>query len=279
MRLNDKSKHSVALLFNDGRPVVRLRAFRAIDDPQTCERFIEGHAHVLTAIGVKKVTSSKNDWMYNPASFVLIVESLDGDKVYGGVRIHVSGGSEPLPIEQATGAMDAKILDLVYDYAQQGTGEGCGLWNSREIAGYGIGSIFLTRAGAAISTQVGIKSLFALCAPYTVKLAESVGYRIDTSVGNNGTFYYPKLDLLATVMIMRNLDTLTEADQENKEAILSLRNNSNIVRIETLRNKEIEIHYQIDIPNLNQWDLNEIIKNLKHTSLDHKPDDRNLNIL
>ncbi|RKE45605.1 hypothetical protein [Sphingobacterium detergens] len=269
----------MALLFNEGRPVVRLRAFRAIDDPKTCERFIEGHAHVLTAIGVKKVTSSKNDWMYNPASFVLIVESLDGEKVYGGVRIHAAGGSEPLPIEQATGAMDARIYDLVYDYALHGTGEGCGLWNSREIAGYGIGSIFLTRAGAAISTQIGIKSLFALCAPYTVKLAESVGYRIDTSVGNNGTFYYPKLDLLATVMIMRNLDTLTEADQENKEAIFSLRSNSNIVRIETLRKKEIEIHYQIDIPNLDRWDLDEVIKNLQHTSADLKADHRNLNIL
>lgn len=269
----------MALLFNEGRPVVRLRAFRAIDDPKTCERFIEGHAHVLTAIGVKKVTSSKNDWMYNPASFVLIVESLDSEKVYGGVRIHVSGGSEPLPIEQATGTMDARVYDLVYNHALHGTGEGCGLWNSREIAGYGIGSIFLTRAGAAISTQIGIKSLFALCAPYTVKLAESVGYRIDTSVGNNGTFYYPKLDLLATVMIMRNLDTLTEADQENKEAIFSLRTNSNIVRIETLRNKEIEIHYQIDIPNMDRWDLNEVIKNLQHTSADLKADHRNLNIL
>lgn len=269
----------MALLLNDGRPVVRLRAFRAIDDPKTCERFIEGHAHVLTAIGVKKVTSSKNEWMYNPASFVLIVESLDGEKVYGGVRIHVAGGSEPLPIEQATGAMDASIYDLVYDYAKEGTGEGCGLWNSREIAGYGIGSIFLTRAGAAISTQIGIKSLFALCAPYTVKLAESVGYRIDTSVGNNGTFYYPKLDLLATAMIMRNLDTLDEADQENKDAIFSLRNNSNIVRIETLRNKEIEIHYQIDIPNLDRWDLNEVIANLQRTTMDPKADHRNLNIL
>ncbi|MGJ1430652.1 hypothetical protein ACR79M_05090 [Sphingobacterium spiritivorum] len=269
----------MALVFNDGRPVVRLRAFRAIDDPQTCERFIEGHAHVLTAIGVKKVTSSKNDWMYNPAAFVLIVESLDGERVYGGVRIHVAGGSEPLPIEQATGAMDASVYDLVHQYAKQGTGEGCGLWNSREIAGYGIGSIFLTRAGAAISTQVGIKSLFALCAPYTVKLAESVGYRIDTTVGNNGTFYYPKLDLLATVMIMRNLDTLTEADQENKDAILSLRGNSNIVRVETLRNKEIEIHYQIDIPNLDQWDLQQVINNLKYAPNDYKLDDRNLNIL
>jgi len=269
----------VALIFKDGRPVVRLRAFRAIDDPETCERFIEGHARVLTAIGVQKVTSSKNDWMYNPAAFVLIVESLDGENVFGGVRIHVSGGSEPLPIEQATGNMDADIYELVYRHALQGTGEGCGLWNSREIAGYGIGSIFLTRAGAAIATQIGITSLFALCAPYTVKLAESVGYRIDTSVGNNGTFYYPKLDLIATVMIMHNLDTLNEADQENKDAISSLRNNSNVVRIETLRNKEIEIHYQIDIPNLSQWDLHQIIENLKSTPKDLESDDTNLNIL
>ncbi len=268
----------MALVFKDGRPTVRLRAFRAIDDPRTCELFIEGHAHVLTAIGVKKVTSSKNDWMYNPAAFVLIVESLDGEKVYGGVRIHVAGGSEPLPIEEATGRMDSSVYDLVYEYAKQGTGEGCGLWNSREIAGYGIGSIFLTRAGAAISTQIGIKSLFALCAPYTVKLAESVGYRIDTTVGNNGTFYYPKLDLLATVMIMKNLDTLTEADQDNKDAIMSLRKNSNIVRIETLRNKEIEIHYQIDIPNLDQWDIREITKNLKRISPNLKSDYQNLNI-
>ncbi len=248
---------------NREKPVVRLRAFRAIDDPGTCERFIEGHAHVLTSIGVTKVTSSKNDWMYNPAAFVLIVESLDRKRVYGGVRIHVAGGTEPLPIESATGHMDESIYQLVYEYAQQGTGEGCGLWNSREIAGYGIGSIFLTRAGAAISTQIGIKSLFALCAPYTIKLAESVGYRIETSVGNQGTFYYPKLDLIATTMIMNNLDTLTTADSENKEAILSLRRNSNIIRVETLRNKQIEIHYEIDIPNLDKWSLKDTIANLK----------------
>src|SRR5690606_22163675 len=264
--------------FVDGHPVVRLRAFRAIDDPSTCERFIEGHAHVLTAIGVKKVTSSKNDWMYNPAVFVLIVESLDGRRVFGGVRIHVAGGSEPLPIEQATGHMDPAMYDLVYQYAQSGTGEGCGLWNSREIAGYGIGSIFLTRAGAAISTQVGISSLFALCAPYTVKLAESVGYRIETSVGNEGTFYYPKLDLVATTMIMKNLDTLTEADEENKQAIRALRNNSTAKRIETLRNKQIEIHYQIDIPHLDRWSLSDTIANLKAPGSNAVGDENDPNI-
>src|SRR6187402_2589134 len=128
---------------NKAAPEVRLRAFRAIDEPETCALFIEGHTHVLTSIGVTKVSYSKNEWVNNPAAFVMVVESLDGKRVFGGARVHVSGGTEPLPIETATCAMDSKIFDLVWQYAQQGTGELCGLWNSREIAGYGVGSIFL----------------------------------------------------------------------------------------------------------------------------------------
>ena len=41
------------------KPEVRLRAFRAIDEPETCARFIEGHTHVLTSIGVTKVSYSR----------------------------------------------------------------------------------------------------------------------------------------------------------------------------------------------------------------------------
>lgn len=92
---------------NRERPVVRLRAFRAIDDPIACELFIEGHTHVLTSIGVTKVTSSRHEWTRNPAAFVIIVESLDGKKVYGGARVHVAGGTEALPIEQATIGLDS----------------------------------------------------------------------------------------------------------------------------------------------------------------------------
>lgn len=245
-----------------GNPIVRLRAFRAIDDPVSCQLFLEGHEHVLTSIGVTKVTSSKDEWTRNPAAFVLIVESLDRSKVYGGARIHVAGGSQPLPIEQATGMMDDSVFDLVWKYAQNGTGEGCGLWNSREISGYGIGSIFLTRAAIAIAPQIGIESLFALCAPYTVKLTESVGYQLETSIGNNGTFYYPKLDLVATTMILKDLETLSTASEENRNAIMELRQNQNCIRVEVLRNKEIEIHYDIKIPNLDKWNLKEIIDNV-----------------
>jgi hypothetical protein len=246
---------------NKEKPVVRLRAFRAVDDPEACRLFLEGHAHVLTSIGITKVTSAKNEWTKNPAAFVLIVESLDRKKVYGGARVHVAGGNALLPIEEATSALDSHIYDIIWEYAQQGTGELCGLWNSREIAGYGIGSIFLIRAAVAISYQIGLKSLFALCAPYTIKPGECVGMELEGRVGNQGTFYYPKLDLLATTMVVKDIPTLSKAHQEDREAIFKIRENLNIVRVEELRKKEITIHYQTAILNLEEWSLEEAIQN------------------
>ncbi|MFB9844514.1 hypothetical protein [Mucilaginibacter ginsenosidivorans] len=262
---------------NKEKPEVRLRAFRAIDEPETCELFIEGHTHVLTSIGVTKVTSSKNEWTKNPAAFVMIVESLDGRKVYGGARVHVAGGSELLPIEQATCTIDSNVFNLVWRFAQQGTGEVCGLWNSREIAGYGIGSIFLVRTAIAISSQIGVQSLFALCAPYTIPAAEAVGMEKEKSIGNDGTFYYPKLDLIATVMLLKDVPTLSKANAEDKNAIMRIRENLNITRVEALRRKEITIHYETQIPCLDQWDLNAAILQaeslfLKSKVNQHDPD-------
>jgi hypothetical protein len=255
---------------NKEKPEVRLRAFRAIDEPETCALFIEGHTHVLTSIGITKVSYSKNEWTKNPAAFVMVVESMDGKKVYGGARVHVAGGTEPLPIEMATGAMDPGIFDLVWGFAQQGTGELCGLWNSREIAGYGIGSIFLIRTTVAISYQIGIQSLFALCAPYTIPPGQAVGMELEDSIGINGTFYYPKLDLIATTMVLKDVPTLTKAYEEDKKAIIDIRENLNITRTEVLRKKEITIHYQIQIANLDKWNLKETIAQAKKSFLKSK---------
>jgi hypothetical protein len=261
---------------NKDKPEVRLRAFRAIDEPETCQLFIDGHTHVLTSIGVTKVTSSKHEWTQNPAAFVMIVESMDGKRVYGGARVHVAGGSEPLPIEQATGAMDKGIFDLVWKYAQHGTGELCGLWNSREIAGYGIGCIFLIRTAVAVAHQIGLTSLFALCAPYTIKPVEAVGMQLEGSIGNDGTFYYPKLDLLATTMLLRDVATMTHAADEDKEAIMRIRENPDVIRTEVLRRKEIVIHYKINIPGLDKWSLQETIASAQKTYSQHKIDEKNI---
>jgi hypothetical protein len=262
---------------NKENPEVRLRAFRAVDDPEACQLFVQGHEHVLTSIGITKVTSSKNEWTKNPAAFVLIVESLDGERVYGGARVHVSGGTELLPLEQATGALDPNVFGLIWSYAQYGTGELCGLWNSREIAGYGIGSIFLIRAAVAVAYQIGLKSLFALCAPYTVKPVEGVGMQLEPRVGKDGTFYYPKEDLVATTMVVTDLEGLSTAQEEDKQAILNIRNNFNTVRVETLRGKNITIHYQTEVPNLDKWSLTDTISEAYRNYLSAKPDEEKMN--
>jgi hypothetical protein len=110
-------------------------------------------------------------------------------------------------------------------------------------------------------------------------MAESVGYRKETGVGNTGTFYYPKLDLIATAMIHEDILTLSTAKQEDRDAILKLRESLNLVRIEQLRGKSIEIHYELQIPRLELWDLQATIDNAKNNFLTAKKTDIPLNLL
>jgi hypothetical protein len=231
---------------NDGIPVVRLRVFKAVEDQETSQKFYEGHQQILTNIGVNKVTSSTPDWITNPYVYVFIVESLDKTKLYGGARIHINDADGNLPMVNAIKDYDPKIIEYLKSFPPNSVAEGCGLWNSREIAGYGIGSIFLSRTAVAIAHLLNIKHMLALCAPYTVKLCESIGYEIEVSLGNNGTFNYPKEDLLATTMILKDVANVPLAEPDNRDAIFQLRNVQKIVRKENLRNKEIEIEYVFD---------------------------------
>lgn len=235
--------------------MVRIKAVRAINDPEVCRKYIDGHSRVLTSIGVTKVTSMNVDWMYNPAAFVILVESSDGERVLGGARIHAVGGTQQLPIVDATIDMDPKIVPLVHDYGSRGSGELCGLWNSREVAGMGIGAIFVSRAAMAILTQIKLTSLFVLCAPYTIKMGEIMGFDVETSVGNNGTFYYPKEDLLATVMLHKDTYNLPKAIPEERERVMDLRKRPKQEAVEIFRNKEVGISYDLHIPDIENIDF------------------------
>lgn len=227
--------------------MLKLRAFKAIDDPESCKKFLKGHGDILTSIGVNKVTSSKATWMENPGTFVIVVEDPKTGDVMGGARVDTTYGTHPLPIEDATGYMDEKVYQVVKREAPDGAGEICGLWNSRKVAGMGFGSLFLTRAAVTIASKVKVKNLFALCAPYTVATAEHFGYSILTEVGNDGTFYYPKLDLLATAMILKDTTTLEHAEESEKTRIFSLRKDPSQLFTEENRRREVTIQYDLEI--------------------------------
>jgi len=227
--------------------VLRLRAFKAVDDPESCQKFLKGHGDILSSIGVNKVTSNKATWVENPGTYVLVVEDPDSLEVLGGARVDTSYGNSKLPIASATGYMDPSIHDHIADAATEGTGEICGLWNSRKVAGLGFGSLFLTRAAVAITTQINVKSLFALCAPYTIATAESFGYKVMHEVGNDGTFYYPKLDLLATAMKLPDTSILDGASELELDRVGSLRQEPNQRFEEQSRRRMVDVQYQLDL--------------------------------
>ena len=99
----------------------------------------------------------------------------------------------------------------------------CGLWNSREVAGLGVGSIYLGRVGVALGTQLNISTLYALCAPATVKNCMRVGFLVDEKLGDQGTFYYPKEGLVATAVLLHDVATLSTAEPDEREKIFDLR--------------------------------------------------------
>jgi hypothetical protein len=221
----------------------RLIAFKAINDPIRCGKFIEGHRQVLESIGVKKVTSAKEDWVNNPDVIVVIVESEEDGKVYGGARIHKANKEFPLPMVEAIEGLDSSIKEVINKDLDAGTGEVCGLWNSRQISGLGIGAIFMSKACLALTPKLGLTSLYALFAPTTVKLGLMMGYEILTQVGNNGTFYYPKLDLIATAMKLHDAINLPLTSQEHRESIFQIRENERLLINEEYRGHVVKLEY------------------------------------
>jgi len=229
--------------------MIKIRAFRAIDDKATVDRYIEGHRQVLETYGVTRVTSGVIDWVNDPDTYLVIVESLEDGKVLGGGRIQIRTHNLKMPMEDAIAILDERIYEYVETIGNHNVAEFCGLWNSREVAGFGIGSIYLGRIGVAVTKQLGVGNLMALCSPATLKNCLKVGFRIITELGNNGTFYYPKEDLTATALIIEDLENLNHANPFEKIEIYKIRNNLSGTSVEHGPKGEVEFFYELEIPN------------------------------
>lgn len=233
--------------------MIKIRVFTAPDDQNASEKFIIGHKKLLEIYGITQITSNKQDWVEDANTTVIIVEDSLNGKVYGGARLQISTEQQFLPIETALSKYDKKIHDYIrIDRENGGTCELCGLWNSREVAGMGIGSHVLSRVGATIAAQLPVKSIFVLCAPSTVRMGKRVGAVVETELGNNGLFYYPKDDLVATAMRLRNIYDLSHAIETEAALIMALRENPYQKLKEKGPKGSFEIEYCLKVPILNE---------------------------
>jgi hypothetical protein len=227
--------------------MLRIRAFRAPDDQEAGEKFAKGHAQVLEDIGVK-VTSGKNDWVTNPYVYVMVVEDTNQDnKVVGGARLHVANRISELPMVEAIGQVDNKIYIEIDKLIDGGVAEVCGLWNSSDIAGLGIGSNILVRICIALAKQAKLEKLVALVARHTLRRAIQKGFEVITTVGDEGKFNYPKLDLVATAIELKDTEMLPLAIDSERTEILKLREKYHFVKSEKWPKGEFDLEYNLEL--------------------------------
>lgn len=235
----------------DNISTLRFSIHRAVDNIDICRKYIDGHVRVLKVYGISQITSAKIDWIVNPNVYVLVVERVDTGELMAGSRLQISDDKFHLPIEDAVGHKDSSVYNYVKNLREGGVAELCGLWNSRHIAGFGIGSIFLGRTSIAAASQLKIKSLVALCAPSTRENCFRTGFLVEKSLGNKGEFIYPKEDLVATSLIIPDVHSLNHATNEERDRIFLMRDKWHQKVVEKTNRGNIRIEYNLEIQNIN----------------------------
>lgn len=228
----------------------KVKVFSAVDDPAATEKYLEGYQKVLEAYGVPRVTSAQNNWVSNPRAYIILITNEDESKILAGARIQVRTPKAPMPMEMAIAILDKKIYPYVDEIGDYNVAEFCGLYNSKEVAGLGIGSIMLGRIGVAITNQLGIRNLMALCSPATLRNCLKVGFELIRTLGNDGTLYYPKEDLVASALIIKDIHELPLANAGEREEIMKLRLRPQGEDVLTGPKGEVGFHYDLIIPNV-----------------------------
>lgn len=223
----------------------KIFCFRAIDEPELCQQYLDGHRKVLTDYGIENVTTNNNNWVKHPHIYCTVAQDLLTQELVGGVRIQIADGIHPLPVEDAIGYMDPKIYDKVKEYALKGgISESCGLWISKKVKKVGL-SRYLMWASIASSYQLNFQTMLGICAGYTLILFSKIGFVIDESLGNDGGFPYPNDNYLAHVIGILNAKTLSSSSVEDREVMLSLRETPIQSRVENNNGIITNINYNV----------------------------------
>lgn len=220
---------------------LNIRAFRSVDDPAQRDAYHYGLEQVLLYYGVTRVTSQSREWFDDPETWLVVVESREDGSILGGARMQRASTTLPLPMEKAIGFKDPRIYQIVADYTQSGVGEFCGLWNSRKVAGMGLGSMYLGRACIAIAPKIGLTTVLGLCAPSTKTNSFKIGFQIDKRLGNDGEFNYPKENLVATSLVIEDPVNLPFASEIDRSKIFELRQNPNLITLEQTPRGDIKL--------------------------------------
>ncbi len=221
-----------------------VKCFRAIDHIDLCNEYVEGHVKVLKDYGVTSVKSSNPSWMHNPNTYCVV--AIRSGEMLGGIRIQKANGNILLPMEEGVSKVDPTVTDEISRNIELGCGEQCGLWNSKDIRGYGI-SWVLVNASIAILPQLGIKKLYGLASDYSMFLFSPAGFVIQKQFGQNGDFNYPTEKYIARVVSIQDCDTLPTTGKRELDFIKEIRQNHVFKRSLLVNQIKLNLSFQLNV--------------------------------
>lgn len=222
-----------------------FQGFKATSNKEICNRFKQGHEQVLIDYGITNITTNTFEWMNNPNVYGVVAINKATEEVVGGIRIQISDEQTPLPVELAVRKMDPQITEIVKNFRENGgVAELCALWNAKSVAGLGV-SALLTRASIAATIQLNFQTLMGICADYTLKMFNRVGFRVNANLGKSGKFNYPNENYIAQVLGIMNAISLDTAHEYDKQRMLSIRKNLEQTYIENEGKTDIQVDYKL----------------------------------
>jgi hypothetical protein len=221
-----------------------IQAFKAIDNPQACNRFFDGHTGVLTELGIKNLNSAQPSWMTDSQVYVLTATDED-DEVVAGLRIHrFTSAQQTLPLVDAIGPQDPKIKDVIEQTLPQGTAEACGLWSAKKVFGKGLTPL-LCIAAIPVMRHIGLTNFFCFAAPYTEKMIKTNGLIEVEEVGDMGRLPYPTKDFISVVLRNPDIETMAFAEAYNRERVFDLIADPVQMKMESCPRGLLEVNYDL----------------------------------
>ncbi len=222
----------------------RIEAFQAIEHPEHSALFHNGHAGVLSELGIKNLNSARPSWMNDPNVFVLV--AIDEDQeVVAGLRIHrFNTSSYSLPIIESIRDQDSSIIGVIESTLPEGTAEACGLWSAKKVFGKGLTPL-LCMAAIPVMSDIGLTNFFCFAAPYTEKMIKTNGLVEVTEIGNEGRLPYPTQEFISVVLKNPDIHTMEYADEFNRERVFQLMKDPVSTICEDSPRGSIEVHYDL----------------------------------
>lgn len=224
----------------------RIRVLRAIDYPEIAQEYRRKHHGVLEKYEVAgKIDSLRINWWHYLGSYLVIAEEKDTGEIVAGIRLDIKSKNYTISMEDALKKLSTDFVRRVQEY-DDNLAEACGWWVHEKYSKIQL-PFHLLRAGVVVSTKLGIKSIIGFPHQYSINITQKLGFTIVDDIGDQGSFIYPDERYKSSVVEINDTHQLDSLNENERNIIMSLRENPNQKLIVESNGIISNIEYDLEI--------------------------------